>query len=299
MKILVTGGCGFIGSHLVDALVELQHDVIVVDDCSANNEQFYYNDKATYHKFSICDGKQLKEVSKKCEFCFHLAAESRLQNAIKNPTRAVDVNVGGTLNVLEACKENNIEGLVFSSTSSIYGLTETLPTTEDERDNCLNPYASTKYCGELLLKNYNSLYGVKSCILRYFNVFGERAPTKGQYALVTGIFFRQKSNNEPLTIVGDGLQTRDFIYVKDVVSANITCMHLWKSKHSLHKADVFNIGYGDSVKIKDLALAIDSNVVHIPERKGEAKNTLSSYKKFCKITGWAPSVHILDWVKSQ
>lgn len=299
MKVLVTGGCGFIGSHLVDALVELQHEVIVVDDLSANNEQFYFNDKATYYKFSICDLKKLKEVSKDCYFCFHLAAESRLQNAIENPTRAVDVNVGGTLNVLEACKANNIEGLVLSSTSSVYGLTEEFPTTEQVREDCLNPYASTKYCAELLLKNYHTLYGVKCCSLRYFNVFGERAPSKGQYALVTGIFYRQKANKESLTIVGDGNQRRDFIYVKDVVNANIMCMHYWKSKHSLHTGGVFNIGFGESVAIKDLALAIDTNITHVPERKGEAKNTLSSYEKFCKVTGWTPETNIMDWVKTQ
>lgn len=299
MKILVTGGCGFIGSHLVDALIDLKHEVIVVDDLSANNEQFYFNDKAVYHKFSICDGQKLKEVSVGCKFCFHLAAESRLQNAINNPTRAVDVNVGGTLNVLEACKQNNIDGLVFSSTSAIYGLTEDLPITENNLEDCLNPYSSTKYCGELLLKNYYNLYNVKSCILRYFNVFGERAPTRGQYALVTGIFLRQRNNKEPLTVVGDGLQSRDFIYVKDIVSANIECMYSWKSKYLLTNASIYNIGFGEAVKIKDLAESIDSTIIHIPERKGEAKNTLSSYKKFCKVTGWSPTVKILDWIKTQ
>jgi UDP-glucose 4-epimerase len=296
MKVLVTGGCGFIGSHLVDALVDLYHEVIVVDDCSANNEKFYFNDKAIYHKFSICELDKLIEVSKNCDFCFHLAAESRLQDSINNPKRAVDVNVGGTLNILECCKQNKIDGLVFSSTSSIYGLTEKLPITEDITENCLNPYASTKYAAELLIRNYNQLYGIKAAILRYFNVFGERAPTKGQYALVTGIFLRQKQNNEPLTIVGDGSQQRDFIYVKDIVAANIVCMQQWKSKSSLHSAQVYNIGYGSTVSVLELAKKIDDNIVYIPERKGEAINNLSSYKKFCKITGWTPKVNILDWI---
>jgi len=299
MKILVTGGCGFIGSHLVDALVELHHEVIVIDDCSANNEKFYFNDKVSYHKVSICDRNKLIDISKGCEFCFHLAAESRLQNAIENPTRAIDVNVGGTLNLLEACKINNIEGLVFSSTSSIYGLSKELPITEENKENCLNPYASTKYCAELLLKNYYDMYGIKSCILRYFNVFGERAPTKGQYALVTGIFLRQKANKESLTVVGNGLQERDFIYVKDIINANIECMRSWKSKHSLTKADIFNIGYGKTVKVIDLAKSINNNIIFIEERKGEAVNNLSSYTKFCKLTGWAPTTHILDWIKTQ
>lgn len=299
MKILVTGGCGFIGSHLVEELLKHSHEVIVVDDCSANNDSFTFFDEAKYHKFSICDDKQLNEVSKDCDFCFHLAAESRLQDSINNPRRAVDVNVGGTLNVLEACRKNNIEGLVMSSTSSIYGLAKFFPITETCDEDCLNPYASTKYAAELLLKNYHQLFGVKSCILRYFNVFGERAPTKGQYALVTGIFLRQKRSNQPLTVVGDGSQERDFIYVKDVVSANMQCMYSWKSINSLHKADVYNIGYGQTIKVIELAKAISDNIEFIPERLGEAKNNLSSYKKFCKTTGWTPNTNILDWIKTQ
>jgi UDP-glucose 4-epimerase len=297
MKILVTGGCGFIGSHLVDALVDLQHEVVVMDDCSANNEKFYFNDNATYHKVSICDYKSVLDISKGCEFIFHLAAESRLQNAIDNPHRAVDVNVNGTVNLLEAAKINGIEGIVFSSTSSIYGLTEQFPITEDNKEDCLNAYASTKYCAELFFKNYYNLYNVKSCILRYFNVFGERAPVSGPYALVTGIFLKQKNNNEPLTVVGDGMQERDFIYVKDVVAANINCLHNWKSKPSLTKADVFNIGSGKTVKIIDLAKKISSNITHISPRKGEAKNNLSCSKKFIKTTGWMPTVNILDWLE--
>ena len=298
MKILVTGGCGFIGGHLVDALISLNYEVIVIDDCSANNEQFYFNDKATYYKFSICDLDKLIEVSQNCNFCFHLAAESRLQDSITNPRRAVDVNVGGTLNILEACRKNKIDGLVFSSTSSVYGLTDILPITEDQKENCLNPYASTKYAAELLIKNYNKLYGIKACILRYFNVFGERAPVTGQYALVTGIFLRQNKNGEPLSIVGSGLQERDFIYVKDIVSANIMCLQKWNVCENITKADIFNIGSGKTINILTLASKISDNHIFIPERQGEAKNNLSSYDKFFKLTGWTPTVDILNWVNN-
>lgn len=299
MKILVTGGCGFIGSHLVEELLKYGHQIIVVDDCSANNDKFTFFDGVEYHNFSICDDKKLKDVSKGCDFCFHLAAESRLQDSINNPRRAVDVNVGGTLNILEVCRTNNISGLVMSSTSSIYGLANQFPITEETKEDCLNPYASTKYAGELLLKNYYQLFGLKSCILRYFNVFGERAPTKGQYALVTGIFLRQKKADEPLTVVGDGKQERDFVYVKDVVSANIQCLHSWTSTSSLHSAQVYNIGYGKTTKIIDLAKEMSDKIVFIPERMGEAKNNLCSYEKFCKTTGWSPKTNIIDWIKQQ
>jgi UDP-glucose 4-epimerase len=298
MKILVTGGCGFIGSHLVDALVEKGHSVVVIDDCSANNDSFYYNDKAEYHKFSITDLQNLELISKNCEFCFHLAAESRLQEATNNPRRAVDVNIGGTLNVLEVCRKNNFKGMIFSSTSSVYGLADDFPIKETLPENCLNPYASTKYAAELLIKNYTTLHGLKTTILRYFNVFGERAPTKGQYALVTAIFLRQKKNNEFLTVVGDGKQERDFIYVKDVANANIACFEKWQNS-SVTGAEIFNVGSGTTTSVIELAKKISDNIVFIDERKGEAKNNLSSSDKLKKITGWKPSISILDWIKTQ
>lgn len=298
MKVIVTGGCGFIGSHLVDELVNKGHTVIVIDDCSANNEKFYFNDKAIYHKISICDQDKLDIIFKNCEFVFHLAAESRLQDSINNPRRTVAVNVLGTLNVLEACVKNNIKGIIFSSTSSVYGLTEELPIKENLKEDCLNPYAATKYSAELLIRNYTKLYGLKSCIFRYFNVFGERAPTTGQYALVTGIFLRQRKNNQSLTIVGNGLQERDFIYVKDIVEANITAMENWDIKQDLTQANVFNIGSGYTVNILSLAKAISSNYVFIAERKGEAKNNLSCCKKFIDLTGWKPKTKILEWIKN-
>lgn len=298
MKILVTGGCGFIGSHLVDALVDSGYDVHIIDDLSADNEQFYFNKNATYYKDSICNIEMVNEVTKNCDFIFHMAAESRLQNSINNPRRAVDVNIVGTLNILEACRKNNIKGLIFSSTSCVYGLTEELPINENLKENCLNPYGSTKYAAELLIKNYSQLFKVKSCILRYFNVFGERAPTKGLYALVTGIFLKQRNNNEALTIVGDGTQERDFIYVKDVVSANISCIKNWEC-NELTSGDVFNIGSNKSIKIIDLAKSISNNIKFLPNRLGEAKNNLCSFNKFNKLTGWTPHIDILNWIKTQ
>lgn len=291
MKILVTGGCGFIGSHLVDELIVKGHDVINVDDCSATNEMFYYNNKAKNYKFSITETDRLLEISKGCEFVFHLAAESRLQLATQNPKRAVDVNIGGTLSVLECCKLNGM-GIVFSSTSSVYGLTSNLPITEEHKENCLNPYASTKYAAELLIRNYHELHGVKSAILRYFNVFGERAPAFGQYALVTSIFLKQKNQGLPLTVVGDGTQKRDFIYVKDVVSANIECMNNIDNINH----DVFNVGSGTEVSIIDLAKKMSDDIIYIPKRPGEVVNNLSSSNKLQSRTKWKPKRYILEWI---
>lgn len=298
MKILVTGGCGFIGSHLVDALVEKNHDVVVIDDCSADNEEFYFNHKAKYYKDSICNFEVVNKITKDCNFVFHLAAESRLQNSILNPRRAVDVNVTGTLNLLECCKIHNINGIIFSSTSCVYGLTKNLPIKENLPEDCLNPYASTKYSAELLIKNYVKLFNVNACIFRYFNVFGERSPTKGPYALVTGIFLKQKANNEPLTVVGDGTQERDFIHVKDVVRANILAMENWQNKN-IRSGNVYNVGSGVAIKIIDLAKSISHNITFIPQRKGEADNNLCSIEKLQKEINWKPSINILKWLESR
>jgi UDP-glucose 4-epimerase len=178
-------------------------------------------------------------------------------------------------------------------------LTDKLPIKENLPEDCLNPYASTKYAAELLIRNYTQLHGLRTNILRYFNVFGERAPAKGQYALVTSIFLRQKKAGEPLTIVGDGSKKRDFIYVKDVVEANIKCMEQWDSSPILGNADVFNVGSSKEISVLELANKISNNIVFIPERLGEAKNNLCSYQKFFNATVWTPSVDVLEWLETQ
>jgi UDP-glucose 4-epimerase len=299
-KIIVTGGCGFIGSHIVDALVARGHDVHVIDDLSANNDQFYFNEGARYYQDSICNQDRMLEITKDSSFVFHLAAESRLQQAIENPRRAVEVNVLGTLNILECCKQNKIGGLVFSSTSSVYGMNK-VPLIETMTEDCLNQYASTKYSAEMLIRNYVGLHGIKASILRYFNVFGERAPSKGQYALVTSIFLSQRYRGEPLTVVGSGEQKRDFIYVKDIAKANLRCMDIWNLEvgKKLHTGQAFNIGSSKETKVIDVAKAISDDIVFVPERKGEVDNNLSNSNKFREAANWYPTVDVIDWLRDQ
>ena len=160
-------------------------------------------------------------------------------------------------------------------------------------------YASTKYAAELLIRNYHTLHGVPATIFRYFNVFGERAPAFGQYALVTSIFLNQRKNNMPLTIVGDGTQKRDFIYVKDIVKANIMACELYKDIPEIATASPYNIGSGTEVSVLELANKISENITFIPKRKGEAINNLCSNEKFFAKTGWTPSVSILEWIERQ
>lgn len=296
MKIIVTGGCGFIGSHIVDKLVELGNNVLVIDDLSASeNEKFYFNDKAKYYKLDICNKEEIDILFKDVDYVFHLAAESRIQPAIKNPSRAYNVNVVGTLNILELSKKYNIKRIMYSSTSSVYGLTNQLPTTEKNQIDCLNPYAHSKYLGEELFRQYWKEYRVDSVIFRYFNVFGERSPIKGQYAPVVGIFLNQLKNQIDLTIVGDGVKKRDFIYVGDLVKINIDAM-----KHNSNlEAKTINVGSGNNVTIKYIADLISKNQIHLDDRPGEAENTLADINLAKKILNFKPSMNVEDWIKNK
>ena len=220
MKCLVTGGCGFIGSHIVDKLVELGQEVTVIDNHYADNEKFYYNEKAQYVSQDICNYQMTRVFYTDVDWVFHCAAESRIGPAIENPLNATNINVTGTCTVLQCAREAGVKAFVYSSTSSGYG-NNPYPNVETQPDDCLNPYSVSKVAAEKLCKLYTEMYGLPTVVLRYFNVYGERAPRKGQYAPVIGIFKRQKEAGEPLTIVGDGLQRRDFVHVSDVVNANI------------------------------------------------------------------------------
>jgi UDP-glucose 4-epimerase len=301
MKVLVTGGCGFIGSHLIDLLVNCGYTVVNIDDLSADNDKFYFNESknVTNYHFDVCDTKKLTSISRGCEFIFHLAAESRLGASIANPRKAIDSNIKGVVSILEAARANKIKGIVFSSTSSIYGLNTNFPLKETERENCLNAYASTKYAAELFLRNYYEIYGIKSVILRYFNVYGERSPKSGQYALVLGIFEKLLKDSKPLTVTGDGTQQRDFIHVTDVVQANIDCITHFESNPDMWKAQVFNIGYGEAYTINQIANTLSDSIVYIKKPAGEVLNNLSDNTKFKFATNWKPTIKVLDWIKEK
>jgi UDP-glucose 4-epimerase len=296
MKIIVTGGCGFIGSHIVDKLLNLNYDVHVIDDLSASeNEKFYFNEKAIYHKVSICDIDIMESIFENAEYVFHLAAESRIQPAIQNPHRAYSVNVMGTLNVLNLSKKYKIKRVIYSSTSSVYGLTKNLPTTENNEIDCLNPYSHSKFLGEELFRYYKKVYGVESVIFRYFNVFGERSPSKGQYAPVVGIFLNQFKKNEPLSIVGDGEKKRDFIHVSDIADINIKAM-LYDNNLS---SKVINVGFGKNFSIKYIAGMISKDHIHIAPREGEADNTLADISTLKSLFNFVPQNDIISWIKKQ
>ena len=293
MKCLVTGGAGFIGSHLVDRLINEEYQVIVVDDESAKeNNEFYWNDKAQNYKYDICNYKKIEPLFKNVDFVFHLAAESRIQRAIKDPKRTINVNLYGTINILEASKKYKVKKIIYSSTSAYYGLKNIPPHTESMTRDCLNPYSVTKVAGEDLVKMYSSLYNINSVIFRYFNVYGERQPVKGQYAPVIGLFQKMKSEGKKMTVVGDGLSRRDYTHVSDVVSANMLAI----KKKTIKKCIVLNIGTGKNYNVLEVANMIGGAIKHIPPREGEAKETLADISKVQKTFGWFPNVDLKKWI---
>jgi UDP-glucose 4-epimerase len=297
MKAIVTGGCGFIGSNLVDSLVEKDVEVIVIDNESADcHDQVYQNNNASYYKYDINDYDLIEPLFADVDYVFHLAAEARIQPTIENPRLAMQTNVLGTCNVLEASRKHNVKRVMYSSTSSAYGLKNDPPLMETMARDCLNPYSVSKCAGEDLCKMYHSLYGLETVIFRYFNVYGERQPTKGQYAPVIGIFQKQYANGEPMTVVGDGLQTRDYVHVSDVVEANIL-MALHEDKSCL--GEIFNVGTGNNYSVLDIVFMIgseDADYAHIPNRSGEARHTLADNKKL-KSFGWNSKVNLKEWAR--
>ena len=294
MRYLVTGGAGFIGSNLVDKLVELGHQVVCIDNESAEcHDQFYWNDKATNYKYDICNYDLISPLFKDVDCVFHIASDARIQPAILNPKKSVENNTIGTSNILELSRINKVKRVVYSSTSSAYGKKALLPNTETQASDPLTPYSTAKVFGENLARVYYNLYGLETISLRYFNVYGERQPLKGQYAPVIGLFLKQFGESKPLTIVGDGSQRRDFTNVSDVIQANILASQV---KDGF--GEVYNIGYGSNYSILDIANMISSNIEFIPPRIGEVQETLASNLKFKSLTGWTPKISLMDWIQN-
>jgi len=298
MKSLVTGGAGFIGSNLVDKLLALGHEVVVIDnEYSDAHDQFYWNEKAENYHLDIRDYTNTRPLYDGVDYVFHIAAEARIQPAIENPIEAVSINSVGTCTVLQCAREAGVKRVMYSSTSSAYGLKNELPNVETQPDDCLNPYSISKTNGEKLCSMYTDLFGLPTVIFRYFNVYGERQPLRGQYAPVVGIFLRQLDAGEPLTIVGDGEQRRDFTYVGDVVNANV--MAAISNPEEGAFGQVYNVGCGKNYSVNELAAMISDNTVNIPPRPAEARLSLANNSKLYETFGWKPYMKLEDWIAAQ
>ena len=297
MKSLVTGGAGFIGSNLVDGLLSLGHEVVVIDnEYSDAHDHFYWSDQTENHKFDIRDYEKTRPLYDGVDYVFHIAAEARIQPAILNPVGAISINSVGTCTVLQCAREAGVKKLMYSSTSAGYGM-NSQPNVETQPDDCLNPYSISKVNGEKLCKMYTDLFNLDTVIFRYFNVYGERQPIRGQYAPVIGIFLRQLVAGEALTIVGDGEQRRDFTYVKDIVNANIMAAISNADKEAY--GQVYNVGSGENYSVNEVASMISDNIKYIPPRLGEARISLANVDKIYKTFAWKPQQNLEEWVKKQ
>jgi nucleoside-diphosphate-sugar epimerase len=293
MKILVTGGCGFIGSHIVDYLVATNHQVIVIDNESAEDkDRVYKNPNAIYYQYCITDYANTVSIYAGVDAVFHLAAIARIQRSFIDPINTIKVNTLGTVTVLECCAVNNVKRVIFSSTSSIYG-NNRLPFDERMPPDCLTPYAVSKLACENLCQLYNKVHDIDTVILRYFNVYGDRQPIHGSYATVIGLFLKQYWRGVPLSVIGDGSQRRDFTHIEDVINANMLALHYTNR----HNGEVYNIGTGKSYSILEVAQLISDKIEFVPKRNGELNATLADITK-AKVIGYYPSVKLEDWLYS-
>lgn len=301
MKVVITGGCGFIGSNLAHELVD-ENEVVVIDDLSTgrseNNEDLLNNENYRFVKGSITDLDLLKQIFDGADYVFHQAAIPSVPRSIKDPAKTNEVNISGTLNVLIAAEHNNVKKVVYASSSSVYGDTPVLPKEEGMIPNPLSPYAVSKLTGEYYCKVWSDIYGLKTASLRYFNVYGPKQDPSSEYAAVIPKFITRVLNGEPLIIYGDGEQTRDFTFVKDVVSANILA-----AKSS--ETGIFNIGGGKRVSINELAETIikasgtvtDPGRMYMEPRDGDVKHSLADIRRAESIIGYKPSYTRDDGLK--
>jgi len=289
-KVVVTGGAGFIGSNMVDRLIEEGKEVIILDNFSTGKRE-NCNPKATVYEVDLSTD-HLQPFLEGVDVVFHFAALARVQPSIEDPITFNKHNVDSTLRLLKACHDEGVKRVVYSASSSCYGDAVEFPTPETHSTNPLSPYGLQKYIGEQYCKMFSEVYGLDTCSLRYFNVYGERMNLEGAYKLVLGIFAKQMLDGKPLTITNDGNQRRDFTYVKDVVEANwLAATH----KDQL-KGNSFNIGNGNNYSVNELADMLGGEKTY-GEKRLEPFETLADNSKAKYILGWTPTGHLPTWLE--
>jgi len=292
MKVIVTGGCGFIGSHLVDKLLDEEHNVTVIDNCSTGRVENLSHQK---NKVTICESNisipgEWQNLFEGTDWVFHLAALADIVPSIEQPENYYRSNVDGTFNVLSACRQHNIKRLIYSASSSCYGIPKVYPTKEISEILPQYPYALTKRLAEELVMHWAQLYKIPSISLRFFNVYGPRSRTSGTYGAVFGVFLSQKLAEKPFTVVGDGMQTRDFTYVTDAVSALMTAI---KSNRS---NTIYNVGSGKTISVNKIVELLGGDKVFIPKRPGEPECTFADITKINEELNWSPKVNIEEGI---
>ena len=292
-KYIVTGGAGFIGSHVVDQLIARGDEVHVVDIfLSGKRERL--NPKATLHEVDIRDFEKLVPIFKGAAGVFHLAAQPRMQYSIQEPRLTNDINITGTLNVLLAARDAGVKRVVYSASSSAYGTDHPMPLREDMEAKPVIPYAIQKRVGEQYCEMVSRFYGLETVAIRYFNVYGPGQTTAkdGPYATVIGVFLEQAKNGQAMTVVPDGTQKRDFTHVTDTARANLLAMDSLK----VGKGEIINIGTGKNYSVLQVAEMIGGKWEFAPAREGETKETLADSSKAKELLGWEPQVKFEDGI---
>lgn len=292
-KVIVTGGCGFIGSHLCEKLIKLKYQVTIIDNLSTGRLENIsrFKNKVKFYKLDIKNKYKIEKLFKKIDIVYHCAALADIVPSIQNPQSYYDSNVTGSLNVVSSCVKNNVKRIIYTASSSCYGINKNTPTCEDEKISPEYPYALTKYLGEQIILHWSKVYNLKCISLRLFNVYGPRSRTSGTYGAMFGTFLTQKLYHKPFTVVGNGKQTRDFTYVSDIVDALILA-----SKSSI-KIDTFNVGSGATISVNHIIKLLGGKSVKIPKRPGEPDITFANINKIKRKLKWKPKIKIEKGVK--
>ena len=294
MKALITGGAGFIGSHLSDKLIKLGHEVIIIDNLSNgrlnNIEHLLDNKNFKFYELDIINLEDIRPIFKDVDWVFHLAGIGDIVPSIENPKHYYDCNVTGTFNVLESSRAVGVKKIIYAASSTCYGIPDNYPTAETADIRPQFPYALTKYMGEELIMHWSQTYNIPAISLRLFNVYGPRSRTSGAYGAVFGVFLAQKLAEKPYTIVGDGKQTRDFTFVSDIAGAFIA------AAESDVSGEIINIGSDNTYSVNRLVELLDGDVVHIPKRPGEPDCTWADISKARKLLNWKPKVSLEEGV---
>ncbi|WP_280770568.1 SDR family NAD(P)-dependent oxidoreductase [Salipaludibacillus daqingensis] len=298
-KVLVTGGAGFIGSHVTDLLVEKGHEVVILDNLSSGDKKnINPSSLVTFVEGDVRDEKTVSETFRQhatIDAVVHLAAQSKVGPSLESPQNDLDINIHGTVNVLEGARKHNVSNVVYSSSAAVYGHVEVLPVSEQASAAPLSPYGVSKLAGEEYVKAYGRLYDLNVSVLRFANVFGPRQSAATEAGVIT-IFIEQLIEGTQPTIQGDGKQTRDFVYVKDVVRAVVDCLE--KTDKIASPNPVYNVSTETMTSVEELLKQLCSAVgenfdpLYVEERKGDIKHSYLSYSKLSEEFDWAPETKL-------
>lgn len=293
MRVLITGGAGFIGSHLVEHLIKKKDikKILIIDNLLdgtlKNLKNCLNNKKVSFFKKDIRNFKNICDTFKKIDVVIHLAALSDVVPSIQQPRHYMENNITGTINILEAMRKAKVKKIIYAASSSCYGIPKKYPTSENEKTDPKYPYAKSKLIAEQLIAHWHKVYDIDYVSLRLFNVYGPRSRTNSSYGAALGVFIKQKLSNKPFTIIGTGNQKRDFVYVSDVCSAFYKAI-----KYNKETSSIFNIGKGSARSVNEMVKILGGPKKYIPKRPGEPDITLANIKKAIKYLNWMPKINL-------